>query len=43
GVDGFFFETHINPCEALCDGANMLNIKRLKDCVSTLLKIQEII
>lgn len=43
GVDGFFFETHINPCEALCDGANMLNIKRLKNCVSTLLKIQEII
>lgn len=43
GVDGFFFETHINPCEALCDGANMLNIKRLKDCVSTLLKIQKII
>ncbi|TNB59151.1 3-deoxy-8-phosphooctulonate synthase, partial [Campylobacter helveticus] len=29
--------------EALCDGANMLDIKRLKDCVATLLKIQETI
>ena len=43
GVDGFFFETHINPCEALCDGPNMLSIERLKNCVETILKIQEII
>ncbi len=42
GVDGFFFETHINPCEALCDGANMLDTKRLKECVKTLLKLSEL-
>ena len=42
GVDGFFFETHINPCEALCDGANMLNTSKLKNCVETLLKLSEI-
>lgn len=43
GVDGFFFETHINPCEALCDGQNMLNIQRLKQCVKTLQAIQKTI
>ncbi|WP_291953217.1 3-deoxy-8-phosphooctulonate synthase [Campylobacter sp.] len=43
GVDGFFFETHLNPCEALCDGPNMLDISRLKKCVDTLLKIKELI
>ena len=43
GVDGFFFETHINPCEALCDGDNQLTPKRLKSCVETLLKIAECI
>ena len=41
GVDGFFFETHINPCQALCDGDNQLTPKRLKECVQTLLKIIE--
>jgi 2-dehydro-3-deoxyphosphooctonate aldolase (KDO 8-P synthase) len=24
GVDGFFFETHYNPDEALSDGPNMI-------------------
>ena len=43
GVDGFFFETHINPCEALCDGPNQLTPTRLKNCVKTLLKIRKII
>lgn len=43
GVDGFFFETHIKPCEALCDGPNMLDLTRLKHCVATLLEIQNII
>ena len=33
GVDGFFFETHINPCEALCDGPNMLSLEELKRVV----------
>lgn len=39
GVDGFFFETHINPCQALCDGDNQLTPQRLKACIETLLKI----
>ncbi len=43
GVDGFFFETHINPQEALCDGLNMLDTLRLKNCVKKLLEIQNII
>lgn len=43
GVDGFFYETHINPCEALCDGPNMLNIKELENLVNKTLQIQEIL
>jgi 2-dehydro-3-deoxyphosphooctonate aldolase (KDO 8-P synthase) len=31
GVDGYFFETHYNPDEALSDGANMLPLEDLKD------------
>ncbi|MCX2683262.1 3-deoxy-8-phosphooctulonate synthase [Campylobacter sp. MIT 21-1685] len=42
GVDGFFFETHINPSQALCDGKNMLTLERLKECIKTLQKIQQI-
>ncbi|TQR33801.1 3-deoxy-8-phosphooctulonate synthase [Campylobacter sp. MIT 99-7217] len=41
GVDGFFFETHVNPCEALCDGPNQLTPARLKASVEQILKIQE--
>lgn len=43
GVDGFFYETHINPCEALCDGPNMLNLDELKKVVDRTLKIREIL
>ena len=31
GIDGFFFETHYNPDEALSDGANMITPKMLKE------------
>ena len=31
GVDGFFFETHYNPDEALSDGANMITPEMLKE------------
>ena len=31
GVDGFFFETHYNPDEALSDGPNMITPEMLKD------------
>lgn len=43
GVDGFFYETHINPCEALCDGPNMLNLSELEKVVEQTLKIREIL
>ncbi|PSM52343.1 3-deoxy-D-manno-octulosonate 8-phosphate synthase [Campylobacter blaseri] len=43
GVDGFFYETHINPCEALCDGPNMLNIEELSKVIKETLKIEEIL
>ncbi len=41
GVDGFFYETHCDPDKALCDGANMLNLPRLKGVVKDIFAIQE--
>jgi 2-dehydro-3-deoxyphosphooctonate aldolase (KDO 8-P synthase) len=43
GVDGFFFETHTNPKEALSDAANMLEIEELKLLVKDILKIREVL
>lgn len=43
GVDGFFYETHINPCEALCDGPNMLKIDELESLVEKTLQIENLI
>ncbi|BCX79922.1 3-deoxy-8-phosphooctulonate synthase [Campylobacter sp. 19-13652] len=43
GVDGFFYETHLNPCEALCDGANMLNLSELEALVNKTLEIENLI
>lgn len=43
GVDGFFYETHINPCVALCDGPNMLNLEELDKVVEQTLKIEEVL
>jgi len=40
GVDGFFFETHDNPCEALCDGPNMLNPKDFGKTIEDIKAIQ---
>lgn len=37
GVEGYFFETHPNPEEALSDGPNMLYLKDLEALVSSLL------
>ena len=37
GANGFFFETHPNPEEALSDGKNMLYLKDLKEVISRLL------
>lgn len=41
GVDGFFFETHFNPCEALCDGPNMLYLDDLGAAIKDIKAIQE--
>lgn len=38
GAQGYFFETHPNPEEALSDGPNMLFLKDLKDVVDTLIR-----
>jgi 2-dehydro-3-deoxyphosphooctonate aldolase (KDO 8-P synthase) len=40
GVEGFFFETHFNPCEALCDGPNMLDLEELDVVIQSIKKIQ---
>ena len=41
GVDGFFFETHFAPCEALCDGPNMLDLDDLALALKDIKAIQE--
>lgn len=40
GVDGFFYETHIKPSEALSDGANMLSVEDFEKSVNEILKIR---
>ena len=37
GANGFFFETHPDPEQALSDGKNMLYLKDLKDVIKSLL------
>ena len=37
GADGYFFETHPNPDEALSDGPNMLFLKDLEGVMASLL------
>lgn len=39
GVDGIFLEVHDNPAQAKSDGANALDLKRLKPLLETLLAI----
>ena len=41
GVDGFFFETHIDPSVAKSDGPNMLKIEDLYKTVGEIFAIQE--
>jgi len=43
GVDGLFIETHPDPSKALSDGANMLKLEYLKDLLSKLVKIKQVI
>ncbi len=42
GVDGFFFESHPDPANALSDGPNMLKLEQLDDLVTDLEKIQNL-
>ena len=37
GAQGYFFETHPNPEEALSDGPNMIYLKDLEAVVKSLL------
>ncbi|POM73502.1 2-dehydro-3-deoxyphosphooctonate aldolase [Phytophthora palmivora] len=39
GVDGFFFETHLDPTKALCDAATMLPIDELEPLLVELIAI----
>jgi 2-dehydro-3-deoxyphosphooctonate aldolase (KDO 8-P synthase) len=41
GVDGIFLEVHDDPAQAKSDGANALDLKRLKPLLETLLAIHE--
>jgi 2-dehydro-3-deoxyphosphooctonate aldolase (KDO 8-P synthase) len=43
GVDGYFFETHFNPKEALSDGPNMLKLDELKDLIKQIKKIEGVL
>ena len=38
GATGFFFEVHPTPDEGLSDAANMLELDKLDDLVSKLIK-----
>ncbi len=40
GVDGFFFETHPDPDNALSDGANMITPEQLHQIMDDIFKIQ---
>ena len=43
GVDGYFFETHYNPDEALSDGPNMLGLDDLKDLLVDIDRIRQVV
>ncbi len=43
GVDGFFFETHFDPAQALSDGANMIRLENLSRLIEQIKRIGEIV
>lgn len=43
GVDGFFFETHIDPSLALSDGPNMVQVDELYKVIDDIAAIQEVL
>ena len=42
GVDGFFFETHENPEQAMCDGPNQWPLDALEELIGELMEIAEV-
>ena len=40
GIDGVFLETHYNPAAAKSDGNNVLNLSKLEDLLSKLIRIK---
>lgn len=42
GIDMLFMEVHDNPCEALCDGPNMLAVSELEDLLNDVMAIDAI-
>jgi 2-dehydro-3-deoxyphosphooctonate aldolase (KDO 8-P synthase) len=43
GVDGLFLETHPNPTKAKSDGANMLQLDKLEDLLTKLVRIRKVL
>jgi 2-dehydro-3-deoxyphosphooctonate aldolase (KDO 8-P synthase) len=41
GVDGLFMEVHDNPAQAKSDGANSLDLQKLRDVLESLLAVQK--
>jgi 2-dehydro-3-deoxyphosphooctonate aldolase (KDO 8-P synthase) len=41
GADGLFIETHPNPAVAKSDGANMLQLNKLEELLTTLVKLRK--
>jgi 2-dehydro-3-deoxyphosphooctonate aldolase (KDO 8-P synthase) len=41
GVDGIFLETHPNPKDAKSDGENMLQLDKLEDLLTKLVRIRK--
>jgi 2-dehydro-3-deoxyphosphooctonate aldolase (KDO 8-P synthase) len=43
GIDGLFLETHPNPTTAKSDGANMLQLDKLEDLLTKLVRIRKVL
>ena len=43
GCDGLFLEAHVDPKNAPCDGANMINFKELEDLLKQIKKIRQVL
>ncbi len=43
GADGLFIETHPDPSKALSDGANMLPFSKMRDLLTRLVKLKEVV